>query len=101
MYQDEPASAQGTLADFRARLLRSGMDRRLLHRTVSNAPDEKRQQFRPRVRVEHRLARLVYRQGDRARYLGVRKNLFELLRASAIHNLETLHRAASPLPRAA
>jgi hypothetical protein len=57
-----------------------------------------RQQLRERVSVEHRLAHLVYRQGDRARYLGVRKNLFDLRRASAIQNLETIHRAGSPLP---
>ena len=37
MEKDEPAFAQGTLADFRARLIKSGMDRRLLHRTVELA----------------------------------------------------------------
>lgn len=37
MGQDEPAFGQGTVADFRARLIRSGMDRRILERTVELA----------------------------------------------------------------
>jgi len=51
-----------------------------------------RVQFRERVRVEHRLAHLAARQGPRARYNGVTKNLFDLRRAAAIQNLETIHR---------
>jgi len=75
-------------------------------RTVSIAKDERLQQqrrqrvatpqgravLRQRVGVEHRLAHLVARQGDRARYLGVRKNLFDVRRAAAIQNLETIQR---------
>ena len=67
-------------------------------RTVNIAPDERLQQrlrkhlatprgrarLRERVGVEHKLAHLVRRQGRRARYRGVRKNLFDLRRASAI-----------------
>ena len=49
-------------------------------------------QLRERVRVEHRLAHLAARQGPRARYNGVIKNLFDLRRAAAIQNLETIHR---------
>jgi hypothetical protein len=30
--------------------------------------------------------------GRRARYIGVRKNIFDLRRAAAIQNLETIHR---------
>jgi hypothetical protein len=81
-------------------------------RSVFIARDERRQQqlrgqvktpqgraeLRQRVSVEHRLAHIVYRQGDRARYLGVRKNLFDLRRASIIQNLETIHRVAYPEP---
>jgi hypothetical protein len=48
--------------------------------------------LRARVAVEHSLAHIAARKGDRARYLGVRKNLFDLRRASAIQNLEALHR---------
>jgi len=75
-------------------------------RSVSILPDERRQQrlqkmsktkkgrerFRQRVVVEHRLAHLGYRQGKRARYRGVRKNLFDLRRAAALQNLETAQR---------
>lgn len=53
-----------------------------------------RQQFRERVPVEHRLAHIGQRQGDRARYLGVRKNLYDLRRAATIQNLETAQRKA-------
>jgi hypothetical protein len=34
-------------------------------------------------------------QGRRARYRGVRKNLFDLRRACAIQNLETIQRKAA------
>ncbi len=75
-------------------------------RTVNIAEDERLQQrlrkhlatprgrarLRERVGVEHRLAHLVRRQGRRARYRGVRKNLFDRRRASAIQNLEAIQR---------
>ena len=75
-------------------------------RTVNIAEDERLQQrlrrhlatpsgrarLRERVGVEHKLAHLVRRQGRRARYRGVRKNLFDLRRASAIQNLEAIQR---------
>jgi hypothetical protein len=75
-------------------------------RTVTIAEDEKlqhrmrkqigtrsgRERLRERVSIEHRLAHISRRQGRRARYLGVRRNLFDLRRAAAIQNLETLHR---------
>jgi len=51
-----------------------------------------RAQLRERVPVEHRLAHLAQRQGDRARYLGVRKNTFDTRRAAALQNLETAQR---------
>ena len=49
--------------------------------------------LRERTTIEHKLAHISQRQGNRARYVGVRKNTFDLRRASAIQNLETLHRA--------
>lgn len=75
-------------------------------RTVSIAADERlqkklrilqatpsgRTEQRQRVGVEHRLAHIAARQGPRARYLGVRKNVFDLRRAAVIQNLETIHR---------
>ncbi|MDI1452211.1 transposase, partial [Polyangium sp. 6x1] len=61
-------------------------------RTIRIAPDEQRQQrfrklvgttkgreaLRQRVGVEHRLAHLASKQGPRARYRGLRNNLFDL-----------------------
>jgi hypothetical protein len=75
-------------------------------RTVSVAVDEARQKkfrrlqatrpgratLRERVAVEHSLAHIAARKGSRARYTGVRKNLFDLRRAAAIQNLEGLQR---------
>jgi len=48
--------------------------------------------LRERVAVEHSLAHIAARKGGHARYIGVRKNLFDLRRASAIQNLEEVHR---------
>lgn len=78
-------------------------------RSVNIAEDERLQQrlrkylatprgrarLRERVGVEHRLAHLVRRQGRRARYRGVRRNLYDLRRASAIQNLEAIQRKAA------
>jgi len=49
--------------------------------------------LRERTLIEHKLAHISQRQGNHARYVGIRKNTFDLRRASAIQNLETLHRA--------
>lgn len=49
--------------------------------------------LRERTMIEHKLAHISQRQGNHARYVGVRKNTFDLRRASAIQNLETLHLA--------
>lgn len=48
--------------------------------------------LRQRVAVEHALAHIAARKGRRARYIGTRRNLFDLRRAAAIQNLETLQR---------
>lgn len=61
---------------------------RALQRTSSG-----RASLRHRVAVEHALAHIAARKGHRARYIGTRKNLFDLRRASAIQNLEGVHRA--------
>jgi hypothetical protein len=75
-------------------------------RSVSIAKDEAQQKkfrqlqetslgraaLRARVAVEHSLAHIAARKGGHARYLGTRKNLFDLRRASAIQNLEESHR---------
>jgi len=51
-----------------------------------------RARLRERVGVEHRLAHLGNRQGPRARYRGLRKNVFDLRRLAVIQNLETISR---------
>ena len=77
-------------------------------RTVSIAEDEAlqkrfrrlqqsgrgREALRERVQVEHALAHVAARKGDHARYIGVRKNLFDLRRAAVIQNLEAAQRLA-------
>jgi len=45
---------------------------------------------RERLVVEHRLAHVKQKQGDRARYIGARKNVFDLRRTAAVLNLEML-----------
>ena len=76
-------------------------------RSVSIHPDERlltdlrqrqqttagRAQLRERVAVEHDLAHLGHWQGDRARYLGERKNLFDLRRCAVVNNLHVIARA--------
>lgn len=75
-------------------------------RTVQIAEDEARQKkfrrlqqtrpgralLRERTAVEHSLAHIASRKGATARYIGVRKNLFDLRRAATIQNLEGLQR---------
>ena len=57
------------------------------------ATPEGRAALRPRTAVEHSLAHVVFRQGDRARYFGARKNEYDLRRAATITNLQTIDRA--------
>lgn len=54
-----------------------------------------RQQFRERVAVEHSLAHIGQRQGPKARYLGTRRNLYDVRRAAIIQNLEVAQRKAA------
>jgi hypothetical protein len=51
-----------------------------------------RRALRERVQVEHALAHIAARKGHRARYVGVRKNVFDLRRAATIQNLEAAQR---------
>jgi hypothetical protein len=73
-------------------------------RTISIHPDESlleelrqrqttssgRQKLRERVSVEHTLAHIGQWQGKQARYLGIRKNIFDLRRMAVVHNLHIL-----------
>lgn len=51
-----------------------------------------RAKLRERTKIEHRLAHLVRRAGKRARYVGLRKNLFAVRRGATIQNIETIRR---------
>ena len=53
---------------------------------------EGRAQLRERVAVEHALAHIGHWQGRRARYIGTRKNLFDLRRVAVVHNLHVIAR---------
>lgn len=52
-----------------------------------------RARLRERVAVEHSLAHIGQWQGDRARYWGERKNLFDLRRTAVVHNLHVIARS--------
>jgi transposase len=60
-------------------------------RQRQHTPDG-RAKLRERVQVEHALAHLGRWQGRRARYLGTRKNLFDLRRVAVVHNLHVIAR---------
>lgn len=55
-----------------------------------------RAKLRERSQVEHTLAHLGQWQGERARYIGARKNLFDLRRIAVIHNLHVILRLSVP-----
>jgi hypothetical protein len=60
-------------------------------RSVKIHPDERLlAELRERAKVEHALAHVGRWQGERARYLGRRKNLFDLRRAVVVFNLHVL-----------
>jgi hypothetical protein len=61
---------------------------KVFRRLQRTAPGRAR--LRVRTGVEHKLGRVARRQGPRARYLGVRKNLFDLRRTCALGNLEII-----------
>lgn len=48
--------------------------------------------LRQRVAVEHTLAHIGQWQGNRARYRGLRKNLFDTRRTAVVHNLHVIQR---------
>jgi hypothetical protein len=80
----------------KGRMLRIGDDEHLQQRLRKRIATPKgREQLRQRIPIEHKLAHIGQRQGRRARYFGVRCNLYDLRRASSIQNLETLQRKAA------
>ncbi len=89
-----PLRAQCTTAALgRGRTMSISEDEPLQHRLRQRAATRTgRAQLRQRVEVEHRLAHLGARQGRRARYKGVRTNLFDVRRTAAVLNLQTFQR---------
>ena len=89
-----PLRAQCTVSSVeRGRTVSIGENERLQQRLRKQAATPAgRNKLRERVVVEHKLAHIVQRQGRRARYFGTRANLYDLRRASAIQNLETVQR---------
>jgi hypothetical protein len=82
-----------TAALGRGRTVSMGEDAPFPHRLRQRAATRTgRAQWRRRVEVEPRLAHLGRRQGRRARYKGVRKNLFAVRRTATVLNLEALQR---------
>jgi len=60
-----------------------------------------RAKLRERTAVEHSLAHIGQWQGRDARYIGQRKNLFDLRRTAAVHNLHVVMRQPQPTGEAA
>jgi hypothetical protein len=60
-----------------------------------------RAKLRERTAVEHTLAHIGHWQGRRARYMGPRKNLFDLRRVAVVHNLHVIARAPRAIEQAA
>jgi hypothetical protein len=60
-----------------------------------------RARLRERVAVEHTLAHIGHWQGRRARYVGPRKNLFDLRRCAVVHNLHVIARTPWTIEQAA
>jgi transposase len=60
-----------------------------------------RAKLRERIAMEHALAHVGRWQGRRARYWGVRKNVFDVRRCAVIHNLRVLACLTKPQQQAA
>ncbi len=67
-------------------------ERMLLHLRALKETSAGRMNLRQRVAIEHALAHVGRRQGPRARYIGVRKNILDLRRTCAVENLISLDR---------
>ena len=95
--------------------LRARCTRSAHGRSVTIHPDERlleelrarqrtpqgRAKLRERTAVEHGLAHIGQWQGRRARYRGVRKNLFDLRRTAVVHNLHVIARQPAAAATAA
>ncbi|MCG8417130.1 MAG: IS1182 family transposase [Proteobacteria bacterium] len=82
-----------TQALGRGRTIHILEDEALQKRLRKNQASKKgRERLRTRTGIEHNLAHVSSRKGPRARYLGVRKNEYDIRRASTVQNLEIIQR---------
>jgi hypothetical protein len=87
-----PANApQATVTDDLAADL-AAHDPTLVELRQRQQTPQGRARLRERTKVEHSPAHIGHWQGPRARYLGPRKNLFDLRRAAVVHNLHVIAR---------
>jgi hypothetical protein len=99
--QASPLGAQCTTST-RGRSVQIHPDERLLAELrAAQQTSAGRARLRQRVKVEHTLAHVGRWQGRRARYLGQRKNLFDLRRVAVVHNLHVIARQPAPAKQAA
>jgi hypothetical protein len=85
-------------ANGHGRTVAIALDEPLQHRLRKLIASPKgRRRLRERVKVEHALAHLARKQGRRARYRGIRNNVFDLRRHAAVVNLEVIHRRESAI----
>jgi hypothetical protein len=91
--------SQGTSRESGGRTLAiPPQEDRLQRLSVLPTTAEGRAALRERVAVEHSLAHLSQRQGNRARYNGIRKNTGHLRLVSAIQNLERAQALSEQAP---
>lgn len=81
-----------SIVDADMRHGRKSKTKMLLKLRALKSTADGRKQLRERVSIEHALAHVGRRQGPRTRYIGVRKNVFDLRRTTAVENLVTLNR---------
>ena len=91
-----PLRAQCTHSASGGRTVRIAEDEQLQQRLRKLQGTKKgRARLRERTGIEHNLAHIAARKGPKARYMGTRKNLYDLRRAATIQNLETIQRKAA------
>ncbi len=88
-----PLQARCTTSAHGRRVTIHRDERRLAELRERQATPLGRAKLRERVPVEHTLAHVGHRQGRRARYRGVRKDLFDLRRCAVVHNLHVIARS--------
>jgi IS5 family transposase len=91
-----PKRAQCTTSAKRGRTVAIHQEESFLQelRAVQRT-SEGRRELRKRLTVEHSLAAISRTQGRRARYIGLRKNLFDVRRHAAVDNLHHASRLAA------